>query len=100
LNERQGIVWGTVGVIYLFAILWGGTHALRTWWGVLLLGALIAIGVAALRRQSLTEFPSGAMTPAIAGHEPAAPLEHLDKLQDAGAISDDEPAPAEKPALE
>jgi hypothetical protein len=100
LNERQGIVWGTVGVIYLFAILWGGTHALRTWWGVLLLAALIAIGVVALRRQSLTEFPSVAMAGAGAVHEPAAPLEHLDKLQDAGAISDDESAPAEKPALE
>ncbi len=57
MNERQGIVWGVVGFVYLLALLWGGTHALRTWWGILLLAALIAIGVVALRKQSLTEFP-------------------------------------------
>jgi hypothetical protein len=58
LNERQGIVWGSVSFIYLLLILWGGTHALRTWWGILLLAGLIAIGVVALRRQTLTEFPT------------------------------------------
>ena len=66
MNEHQGIVWGAVGFVYLLAILWGGTHALRTWWGILLLAALIALGVAALRRQSLSEFPSEAATPALA----------------------------------
>jgi hypothetical protein len=60
LNERQGIVWGAVGFVYLLALLWGGTHALRTWWGILLLAALIAIGVVALRKQTLAEFPSDA----------------------------------------
>jgi hypothetical protein len=60
LNERQGIVWGVVGFVFLLAILWGGTHALRTWWGILLLAGLIAIGVSALRQQTLTEFPPGA----------------------------------------
>lgn len=57
LNERPGIVWGTVGFIYLLAIWWGGTHALRVWWGILLLAGLIALGVLALRRQTLEEFP-------------------------------------------
>jgi len=60
LNERQGIVWGVVGFVYLLAILWGGTHALRTWWGVLLLAGLIAAGIVALRRQTLQEFPTAA----------------------------------------
>jgi hypothetical protein len=60
LNERQGIVWGAVGFIYLLLVLWGGTHALRTWWGILLLGALLAIGVVALRRETLQEFPPDA----------------------------------------
>jgi hypothetical protein len=60
LNERQGIVWGAVGFVYLLAILWGGTHALRTWWGILLLAGLIAAGVVALRKQTLTEFPPAA----------------------------------------
>jgi hypothetical protein len=71
LNERQGIVWGSVGFIYLLAILWGGTHALRVWWGILLLAALIAIGVVALRRQTLQEFPPEAHAePAPAGAAP------------------------------
>ena len=39
LNERQGIVWGAVGFVFLLLVLWGGTHALRMWWGILLLGA-------------------------------------------------------------
>ena len=69
LNERQGVVWGAVSLVYLLAILWGGTHALRTWWGILLLAALIAAGVVALRRQSLSEFPPEA----IGSSEPPAP---------------------------
>ena len=71
LNERQGIVWGAMGFIYLLLILWGGTHALRTWWGILLLAGLLAIGVVALRRQTLTEFPSTpTLEPATAGAPP------------------------------
>jgi hypothetical protein len=93
LNERQGIVWGGVGFIYLLLILWGGTHALRTWWGILLLGALIAIGVVALRRQTLQEFPSGAgAEPAPAGAAPSTgdELARLQELHEAGAINDEE----------
>jgi hypothetical protein len=71
LNERQGVVWGAVSFIYLLLVLWGGTHALRTWWGILLLAGLIAGGVVALRRQTLTEFPSAPMLePATAGAPP------------------------------
>ena len=68
-------MWGGVGFIYLLLILWGGTHALRTWWGILLLAGLIAIGVVALRRQTLQEFPSGpTLEPAPEGAiEGAAP---------------------------
>ena len=95
LNERQGIVWGGVSFIYLLAILWGGTHALRTWWGILLLGGLIAIGVVALRRQTLTEFPPGQqLEPAPAGSAPApstpGELARLQELHEAGAINDEE----------
>jgi hypothetical protein len=59
LNERQGLAWGAVGVAYLLLVLWGGTHALRTPLGIILLGGLLALGVAALRRQTLAEFPAG-----------------------------------------
>jgi hypothetical protein len=74
LNERQGIVWGVVSFVYLLLILWGGTHALRTWWGILLLAGLIAAGVVALRRQTLQEFPSApTLEPATAGPTPSTP---------------------------
>jgi hypothetical protein len=95
LNERQGVVWGSVAFIYLLLILWGGTHALRTWWGILLLGGLIAAGVFALRRQTLTEFPQGA-TPAVVGAG-SVPTDELSKLHDAGTIDDQESVePAKK----
>jgi len=58
LNERPGIAWASVGCAFLLLVLWGPTHALRTGWGILLLGALIAIGVSALRHQTLRELPS------------------------------------------
>jgi hypothetical protein len=93
LNERQGIVWGGVAFIYLLLVLWGGTHALRTWWGILLLGGLIALGVVALRRQTLQEFPPGAgAEPALAGAGGSAPgeLARLQELHEAGTITDNE----------
>ena len=102
LNERQGIVWGAVGFVYLLLVLWGGTHALRVWWGILLLGGLIALGVVALRRQTLQEFPAApAAVPATAGAPPSTTgeLERLAALHEAGAISDDEFEAAKKSAL-
>lgn len=107
LNEHQGIVWATVGFIYVLAVLWGGTHALREWWGILLLGGLVALGVVALRRQSLQEFPTAlapATASASAGEAPAAgdrtaQLARLEELHASGAISDDEFERAKKIAL-
>ena len=93
LNERQEIVWGAVGFIYLLLILWGGTHALRTWWGILLLGALLAIGVVALRRETLPEFPPGAgavLAPAGAAPSTSNELARLHELHEAGTINDQE----------
>jgi hypothetical protein len=85
LNEHQEYVWGGVAFIYLLLILWGGTHALRTWWGILLLAGLIALGVYVLRRQTLTEFPSGAkLEPATAG----APNEVTEVTQQTSAATD------------
>ncbi len=59
LNDNQGIAWAVVGFAFLLLVLWGGTHALRTLWGIVLLGGLLALGVAALRRQTLAEFGAG-----------------------------------------
>jgi hypothetical protein len=59
LNDRPGIAWAAVSAVFLLLVLWGGTHALRTWWGIVLLGALIAIGIVALRHETLREFARG-----------------------------------------
>ena len=67
LNDHQGYAWGAIGFIWVLAILWGGTHALRTWWGILLIGALLALGLEALRRQTLAEFGTAAEAPAEPG---------------------------------
>jgi hypothetical protein len=55
LNDQPGLAWVIVAAVFLLAILWGGTHALRTLWGVALLGALLAAGVLAFRHQTLRE---------------------------------------------
>lgn len=33
LNTRPELTWGTAAFVYLLVVLWGGTHALQTWWG-------------------------------------------------------------------
>jgi hypothetical protein len=63
LNDRPGITWGGFAGVYLLLILWGGTHALRTWWGILLLGGLLAFGLEVLRRQTRREFGTVAQNP-------------------------------------
>jgi hypothetical protein len=55
--HRPGIAWAVAGGAYLLLVLWGPTHALRTWWGILLLAALLAAGIAVLRREIAREFP-------------------------------------------
>jgi hypothetical protein len=89
LNQRPGIAWAGVATAYLLLILWGPTHALRVAWGIVLLGALIAIGVVALRRQTLREFGDGAPGPR-GGRTPAEEIARLTELRAAGAITDDE----------
>jgi len=55
LNDRPAIAWAAVATVYLALVAWGPTHALRTWWGIALLAALIAAGLVALRHQTLRE---------------------------------------------
>jgi hypothetical protein len=57
LNTRQAAAWSVAGAAYLLLVLWGPTHSLRTPVGILLFGALVALGVYTLRRQTLQEFP-------------------------------------------
>jgi hypothetical protein len=107
LNEQPEIAWGAVGGTYLLLILWGGTHALRHWWGIILLGALLALGVVALRKQTLDEAAAAEAEPAAApssraaafgarfgagGTErsPADEIATLNDLRASGAISEAE----------
>jgi hypothetical protein len=63
LNQRQEYAWGAVALVYLLLVFWGPTHALRTWWGILFIGILLAVGVYLLRRQTLAEFPNAGLEP-------------------------------------
>ena len=120
LNDRPAIAWSVVGVAYLLLVLWGPTHALRVAWGILVLGALLAAGVVALRRQTLREFPHASEerdTRPIGvrirraaplhgngnGHEgttsPAAEITRLNELHTSGAITDQEYDRAKELAL-
>lgn len=119
LNERPEITWGAAGFAFLLLILWGGTHALRTWWGIILLGGLLALGIVALRRQTLQEFPeaspgaTGGEAPSIGARVaasvrpkgPASPstqaaeLARLAALHDSGALTDAEFTRAKNVAL-
>jgi len=126
LNERPGIAWTAVAVAYLLVVLWGPTYALRTPWGILILGALLAAGVYALRRQTQREFPdatagrdlratlltgvsrvrSWASSPKSApgwriGHHRSTTeeLAHLAALHESGALTDEEFARAKAHVL-
>jgi hypothetical protein len=125
LNERQGVAWFVVGFVYLVLVWWGPTHALRTWWGILLLGGLLAAGVYALRRETLIEFAPGAGAtggggPSLAGRVSAATarwrsgdrpeasqpapstadeIARLASLRDAGLITNEEFAQAKQKTL-
>ena len=55
LADRPGLAWSAVAAAYLLVVWWGPTPALRQWLGVLVLGALAAIGFEFLRRTALAE---------------------------------------------
>ena len=127
LNVRAGLTWGIVAFVWLLLILWGGTHALRTWSGILIIGALLAAGVYVLRKQTLVEFPEAGTdaydtlssrmaagagsaahrattyrsqaAPAAAAKSPSEELARLVDLRDKGAISEEEYQQAKKLAL-
>jgi hypothetical protein len=118
LAKRPGMSWGILAGAYLLLVLWGPTHALRTVWGVLLLGALIAVGFEALRRQTLAENPDAAEhhgeatekmralgaraashRPRHAPPSPADQIARLHDLHESGALTDEEYAQAKQLAL-
>jgi hypothetical protein len=106
LNNHQGYAWSGFALVMLLLVLWGGTHALRTWWGVLLLGALLAAGLVALRRQTLSEaavsaglapsFDPSRLTAKVrkavggGGRSPGEEIARLQALRETGSITDEE----------
>jgi hypothetical protein len=62
-TRHEAAVWSGAALVFLLLVLWGPTHALRTWWGILLIGALMAWGLYALKRQVLEEAAAGAHAP-------------------------------------
>jgi hypothetical protein len=60
LRDRPGVGWAILAGAYLLLVLWGPVPALRTWLGVLFLGALVALGFEAFRRLTVRELePAG-----------------------------------------
>jgi hypothetical protein len=60
LRDRPGVAWAILAGAYLLLVLWGPVPALRTWLGVLFLGALVALGFEAFRRLTVRELePAG-----------------------------------------
>jgi hypothetical protein len=119
LNTRPGTVWSGAAFVYLLLILWGPTHALRTWWGILFFGGLLALGIVVLRRQTQREFPDAGLVHADGGGvmhhmrglfarkgtehngggSPAEEIARLQQLRTTGAITDEEFARAKQLAL-
>jgi hypothetical protein len=71
VNDSPAIAWGALAGFVVLLAAWGPTHALRTWWGVLLFAGLLAIGLVAFRHQTLREFPSESAEPAEQTPAPA-----------------------------
>jgi len=62
-RDQPWLVFGCVALAFLLIVAWGPTGATRSWWGILVLAALLGIGVEALRRNTLSEFPDSTRTP-------------------------------------
>ena len=60
LRDRPAVAWAALAVAYLLLVAWGPVPALRTWWGVLFLGGLIALGFEAFRRLTVRELDPAA----------------------------------------
>lgn len=71
LRDYPGGAWAVLAGLFLLLVLWGPVPALRNWLGVLVLGALVAIGFEAFRRLTVAELENGG--PAVETPPPPAP---------------------------
>ncbi len=83
-RERPEFGWAVLAVVYLLLVLWGPVPALRNWLGVLVLGALVALGFEAFRRVVLGEAGPGDTS----ASRPRRPLRPRSATE-AGGESDD-----------
>jgi len=124
--QRPEVAYGSLLVVVLLVVLWGPTVQSRELLTVVILTAIAAIGVEALRRQTAHEFPDaegndlgagiGSLAGRARGHvaerrevrssggaeapSHVADLERLAALHAAGSISDDEYTAAKERVLE
>ena len=96
-RDHQARIWVVFAAIVALILLWGPTLATRQWLPSLLLIALGVLGIEALRRQSVAEFPDaqpGPWKPAVRlpsrGGDDIGKLERLKALHDSGALTDEE----------
>jgi hypothetical protein len=93
LRERPDVAYGAAGLLLLLIVVWGPIPATRMVLPMLLMALLLALGVAALRRQVEQEFPQGSVASAQTTTSEARRLlllERLAALHDRGALSDEE----------
>ncbi len=112
LRDRPGLAFGLAAVALLLVFLWRPIAATQKPLGIVVIAALSLLGVDALRRQAIAEFPSARYAPGHDGlrartaavrellpRRDARQLERLAELHASGALSDDEFAAAKKRLL-
>lgn len=87
LNFRPGMAWAIAGLLFLLLVLWGPTQELRQAAWIVILAALFAFGLYALRRQTLREFPD-----AQPGGFVASARSAWDRMRGGGTLGDDSAA--------
>lgn len=119
--------WTGAAIVYLVILLWSPSPALRPWWSVLLIAAVVGGGLEYLRRRAAVEFPDrrfgndlselresgqrmwGNVTGWFGSHrghddssssdDHVAQLQKLSTLHDTGSLSDEEFAAAKRKLL-
>jgi uncharacterized membrane protein len=111
-RERRGAAYAFAAGIWVLLIAWAPIAAFRNPLGILVFAALFVLGTELLRRQTLAEFPDAELRPLSmrlakslpsrsadreapsgpAGSEadPLARIEHLNRLRQEGALTDEE----------
>ncbi len=58
MRDRPLLFYGAVALVFLLLLLWSPLNTQRGIWGTLLLAVLVGLGIWALRRQTVKEFPA------------------------------------------